>query len=40
MSEPISLFITFLAIAIAYEFLKPKNTQSVDNENDSSNADD
>jgi preprotein translocase subunit SecG len=41
MSESISLVITFIIIAIAYEYLKPKNDdESTNQPKDSSDAED
>lgn len=39
MSETVSLVVTLVAIAIVYEFLKPNNTQSEENPNESNDTD-
>lgn len=41
MNEAVSLAVTFIAIVVLYEFLKPKNdTQSTDQEKDSIDEED
>ncbi|MGD9970960.1 MAG: hypothetical protein AB7S65_10960 [Sulfuricurvum sp.] len=37
MSESISLFVTFIVIAVLYEYLKPNEKETTDIENDSIN---